>query len=244
MKRKLYTALYHAMLAPSLFMDRDGQYRGPDHEVHQADGFRFHSTFSLWDTYRALHPLLTMIQPEQRNADFVRSLIDSQKASPYGILPVWQFAGLETWCMIGYHAVPVIADAYMKGIKGFDADEALRAMTASAEYGPYGGLQHYMKLGYVPIDLEPEAASKTVEYAFDDWTIARMAEKMGKQGRRRALLQARPELAQCVRPEDRLRARAQVGRRVPRALRSGAVELRQRLHRGQRLAVFLVYAAR
>lgn len=180
MKRMVYTSLYHAMLAPSLFMDRNGQYRGPDNQVHQAQGFRFHSTFSLWDTYRALHPLLTIIQPEERNVDFVRSLVESQKASPYGILPVWQFAGLETWCMIGYHAVPVIADAYMKGLK-FDADEALRAMTASAEYGPYGGLQHYMKLGYVPIDLEPEAASKTVEYAFDDWTIARMAEKMGRK---------------------------------------------------------------
>ncbi len=181
MKRMAYTSLYHALLAPSLFMDTDGQYRGPDNQVHRAQGFRFHSTFSLWDTYRALHPLLTLIQPERRNVDFVRSLVESQKASPYGILPVWQFAGLETWCMIGYHAVPVIADAYMKGLKGFDADEALRAMTASAEYGPYGGLQHYMKLGYVPIDLEPEAASKTVEYAFDDWTIARMAEKMGRR---------------------------------------------------------------
>lgn len=181
MKRMVYTSLYHSLLAPSLFMDRDGKYRGPDNAVHQADGFRFHSTFSLWDTYRALHPLLTLIQPEQRNADFVRSLVESQKLSPYGILPVWQFAGQETWTMIGYHAVPVIADAYMKGIKGFDAGEALQAMTASAEYGPYGGLRHYMKLGYVPIDLEPEAASKTVEYAFDDWTIARMAEKMGRK---------------------------------------------------------------
>ncbi|MYM67158.1 glycoside hydrolase family 92 protein [Pseudoduganella sp. FT55W] len=180
MRKMAYTALYHSMLAPSLFMDRDGRYRGPDNEVHQASGFRYHSTFSLWDTYRALHPLLTLIQPEQRNVDFVRSLIESQKHSPYGILPVWSFHGLETWCMIGYHAVPVIADAYMKGLKGFDADEALKAMTSTAEYGPYGGLEHYMKLGYVPIDLEPEAASKTVEYAFDDWTIARMAEKMGK----------------------------------------------------------------
>jgi predicted alpha-1,2-mannosidase len=181
MKHQLYTALYHAMLSPSLFMDLDGQYRGPDHEVHKAQGFRFHSSYSLWDTYRALHPLMTIIQPEQRNADFVRSLIESQKESPWGILPVWQFAGIETWCMIGYHAVPVIADAYMKGIKGFDPDEALRAMTASAEYGPYGGLDYYMKLGYVPSDLEPEAASKTVEYAFDDWTIARMAQKMGRK---------------------------------------------------------------
>jgi predicted alpha-1,2-mannosidase len=179
-RKMVYTALYHAMLAPSLFMDSDGQYRGPDNAVHQAKGFRFHSTFSLWDTYRALHPLMTILQPE-RDVDFVRSLIESQKVSPYGILPVWQFAGQETWCMIGYHAVPVIADAYMKGLKGFDAEEALKAMTSSAEYGPYGGLQYYMKYGYVPIDLEPEAASKTVEYAFDDWTIARMAEKMGKK---------------------------------------------------------------
>ena len=181
MRTMVYTSLYHAMLAPSLFMDRDGSYRGPDNAVHKADGFRFHSTFSLWDTYRALHPLLTLTAPAARNTDFVRSLIASQQHSPYGILPVWQFHGLETWCMIGYHAVPVIADAYMKGIQGFDAEQALAAMLASAEYGPYGGLEHYMKLGYVPIDLEPEAASKTVEYAFDDWTIARMAEKMGKR---------------------------------------------------------------
>ncbi|MEM8515254.1 putative alpha-1,2-mannosidase [Massilia sp. MP_M2] len=181
MRTQFYTALYHTMLAPSLFMDLDGSYRGPDNAVHKAKGFRFHSTFSLWDTFRALHPLLTIVAPEQRNADFVNSLIASQQHSPYGVLPVWQFHGLETWTMIGYHAVPVIADAYMKGIRGFDADKALAAMTASAEYGPYGGLEHYMKLGYVPIDLEKEAASKTVEYAYDDWTIARMAEKMGKK---------------------------------------------------------------
>ncbi len=181
MRSMVYTSLYHAMLAPGLFMDRDGKYRGPDNQVHQAKGFRYHSTFSLWDTYRALHPLLTLVQPEQRNADFVNSLVASRQHSPHGILPVWAFHGLETWCMIGYHAVPVIADAYMKGIKGINAEEALAAMVASADYGPYGGLEHYKKLGYVPIDLEPEAASKTVEYAFDDWTIARMAEKMGKK---------------------------------------------------------------
>jgi predicted alpha-1,2-mannosidase len=181
MRSMVYTSLYHAMLAPGLFMDRDGKYRGPDNQVHQAQGFRYHSTFSLWDTYRALHPLLTLVQPEQRNADFVNSLVASRQHSPHGILPVWAFHGLETWCMIGYHAVPVITDAYMKGIKGINAEEALAAMVASADYGPYGGLEHYKKLGYVPIDLEPEAASKTVEYAFDDWTIARMAEKMGKK---------------------------------------------------------------
>ncbi|WP_029936539.1 GH92 family glycosyl hydrolase [Sphingomonas sp. UNC305MFCol5.2] len=179
-KTMVSTALYHALMAPSIFSDADGRYRGPDDRVHKADGFTFHSTFSLWDTFRAEHPLLLLVQPERRNADFVQSLLASQKESPFGILPVWQFHGRETWTMIGYHAVPVIADAYLKGVRGFDANAALDAMVKSASYGPYGGLDHYMKLGYVPIDKEPEAASKTVEYAYDDWTIARMARALGK----------------------------------------------------------------
>ena len=179
-RRMLYTALYHTLLGPTVFGDVDGRYRGPDDAVHLAKGFTFHSTFSLWDTFRAEHPLLTLIQPERRNADFVNSLIASQQASPFGILPVWQFHGRETWTMIGYHAVPVIADAYVKGIRGFDANAALAAMVASADYAPYGGLGDYIKLGYVPIDREPEAASKTVEYAYDDWTIAEMARALGK----------------------------------------------------------------
>ncbi|HZX75552.1 GH92 family glycosyl hydrolase [Lysobacter sp.] len=180
MKRSFYTALYHTLMGPSLFMDSDGRYRGPDNAVHQAEGFTHYSTFSLWDTYRALHPLLTLVQPEQRNADFINSLLASHRHSPYGVLPVWSFHGQETWCMIGYHAVPVIADAYMKGIRGFDADHALQAMVDSASYGPYDGIAQYMQLGYVPIDEEGEAASKTLEYAFDDWTIARMAQAMGR----------------------------------------------------------------
>jgi predicted alpha-1,2-mannosidase len=181
MRKAFYTALYHAFQGPSLFMDSDGRYRGPDNAVHKAEGFTHYSTFSLWDTYRALHPLLTLLQPEQRTSDIVNSLLASRRESPYGILPVWAFHGLETWCMIGYHAVPVIADAYMKGIRGFDAKEALDAMVASATYGPYDGLKQYMELGYVPIDEEGEAASKTLEYAFDDWTIARMAGAMGRK---------------------------------------------------------------
>ncbi|HEX2625104.1 MAG TPA: GH92 family glycosyl hydrolase, partial [Sphingomicrobium sp.] len=179
-RKTLYTAFYHALMAPSVFGDADGRYRGPDDQVHQANGFTFHSTFSLWDTFRAEHPLLLLTQSEKKNADFVNSLIASQKVSPFGILPVWQFQGRETWTMIGYHAVPVIADAYMKGIRGFDAKAALDAMVASATYGPYGGLDQYQRLGYAPIDKEPEAASKTVEYAYDDWTIARMARAMGR----------------------------------------------------------------
>jgi len=181
MRKSFYTAMYHTLMGPSLFMDSDGRYRGPDNAVHKAEGFRNHSTFSLWDTYRALHPLLTLIQPEQRTNDFVNSLLAARRESPYGVLPVWAFHGQETWCMIGYHAVPVIADAYMKGIRGYDANAALDAMVASASYGPYDGIAQYMELGYVPIDEEGEAASKTLEYAFDDWTIARMAQAMGRQ---------------------------------------------------------------
>jgi predicted alpha-1,2-mannosidase len=180
MRSSLYTALYHSLLAPSVAGDSDGRYRGPDNAVHTANGFTFRSTFSLWDTFRAEHPLLTIVQPERTNADFICSLIASQQASPYGILPIWQFQGRETWTMIGYHAVPIIADAYLKGISGFDPKQALDAMIASASYAPYGGLGEYMKRGYVPIDKEPEAASKTLEYAYDDWTIAQMARKMGR----------------------------------------------------------------
>jgi predicted alpha-1,2-mannosidase len=180
-RRSFYTALYHTFMGPSLFMDSDGRYRGPDNAVHQAKGFTNYSTFSLWDTYRALHPLLTLVQPEQRTNDIVNSLLAGRRESPYGVLPVWSFHGQETWCMIGYHAVPVIADAYMKGIRGYDADEALQAMTASASYGPYDGIAQYMQLGYVPIDEEGEAASKTLEYAFDDWTIARVAQAMDRE---------------------------------------------------------------
>ncbi len=180
MRANVMTALYHALLAPSVASDADGRYRGPDNEVHRADGFTFRSTFSLWDTFRAEHPLLTLVQPERTTSDVVNSLVASQGESPFGILPVWQFQGRETWTMIGYHAVPVIADAYLKGIRGFDADAALKAMVASATYAPYGGLGEYMARGYLPIDREPEAASKTVEYAYDDWTIARMARAMGQ----------------------------------------------------------------
>ena len=180
MRRSLATALYHALLAPSLSMDADGRYVGPDNAVHQAQGFRFVSSFSLWDTYRAEQPLMTLIQPDARSADVMRSLLVSQAESPWGILPVWQFAGLETWCMIGYHAVPELADAVMKGLPGFDANRALDAMVASADYRPYGHLGPYIDHGYVPVDGDGEAVSKTLEYAFDDWTIAQAARKLGR----------------------------------------------------------------
>ncbi|MEO5866677.1 MAG: GH92 family glycosyl hydrolase [Sphingomonas sp.] len=180
MRKTLYTALYHSLLAPSVAGDADGRYRGPDDQVHLATGYTFRSTFSLWDTFRAEHPLLTLVQPTRTTSDVVNALVASREDSPFGILPVWQYQGRETWTMIGYHAAPVIADAYLKGIRGFDANRALDAMVASADYAPYGGLDGYMKRGYVAIDEEPEAASKTVEYAYDDWSIARMARAMGR----------------------------------------------------------------
>ncbi|MGH8137015.1 MAG: GH92 family glycosyl hydrolase [Steroidobacteraceae bacterium] len=179
-RKMLYTSLYHAFMAPSLFMDYDGSYRGPDHEVHRAQGFSFRSTFSLWDTYRALHPLLTLLRPESDNVDFVRSLLASWQESPDGLLPVWQFHGQETWTMIGYHAVPVIADAWLKGIRGYAADTALAAMIASATNPRYAGLDLYMRNGWVAADRERESASKTLEYAFDDWTIGRMSAALGR----------------------------------------------------------------
>ena len=181
MRKNLYTSLYHALMAPSLAGDVDGRYVGPDHEVHQAAGFNFVSSFSLWDTYRAEQPLMTLIQPDSRTADVVNSLIASREESPFGILPIWQFQGLETWCMIGYHAVPEIADAIVKNIPGFDRERALAAMLASATYEPYGHLGDYIRRGYVPVDVDAQGASQTIEYAFDDWTISRAAAAMGKK---------------------------------------------------------------
>ena len=180
-RKSLYTALYHALLAPSVSMDVDGSYRGPDNQVHKADNFHFVSSLSLWDTYRAEQPLITLLQPASRTADLANSMLASQRESPFGILPVWQFQGIETWCMIGYHAVPVLADAIAKDLPGFDKNAALDAMVASARYAPYGNLGAYMKLGYVPVDHDQEAASRTAEYAFDDWTIAKTAEKLGRK---------------------------------------------------------------
>ena len=186
-KAIFYTSLYHSMLAPVTYMDVDGRYRGLDQQIHEARGFTNYHVFSLWDTYRAAHPLFTILHPE-RDGEMVQSMVEHARQSVHGILPVWSFGSTETWCMIGYHAVPVIADAYLKGIRNFDVEAAFQAMKASATYAPYGGLADYMKHGYVPIDREKEAASKTLEYAYDDWTIARMAGAMGRAEDRGAFL--------------------------------------------------------
>ena len=166
-------------LRQSIYNYPGNRYRGPDNAVHRARGFDFVSSFSLWDTYRAEQPLMTLIQHGRRTLDVVDSLIASREESPFGILRIWQVQGQETWCMIGYHAVPEIADAILKGIPGIDRNRALAAMVASATYAPYGHLGDYMKLGFVPVDHDDEAVSKTMEYAFDDWTIARTARVTG-----------------------------------------------------------------
>jgi predicted alpha-1,2-mannosidase len=172
-----YTAMYHAFLNPSVFSDVNGEYRGLDENIHQADNFTDYTTFSLWDTYRALHPLYTIIQQE-RTSDIVNSMLAHYEQSVHKILPVWSHWANENWCMIGYHAVPVIADAVMKNIPGFDKQKALEAVTASANYDPYDGIGYYKKYGFVPEDLNSNSASKTLEYAYDDWTIYKMAEKL------------------------------------------------------------------
>ena len=182
---KFYTALYHAHLAPTIFGDVDGRYFGPDKKIHQADGWTNYSSFSLWDTYRASHPLFTYLDPDKVN-DMVKSFIAFYQQN--GRLPVWNFMGGETDMMIGYHAVPVIVDAYLKGIGDFDAEEALKACVATANIDDYRGIGTYKQRGFIPYDVvDPYndhgdwSLSRTLEYAFDDYCIARMAEKMGKK---------------------------------------------------------------
>ncbi|TQV85922.1 GH92 family glycosyl hydrolase [Aliikangiella coralliicola] len=179
-KRQIYTALYHALQAPSIYQDVNGQYRGVDGEVHHAQNFENHTLFSLWDTYRALHPLLTITSPD-RVPDMINSMLAHYQQSYDGILPVWSFHGHETWTMIGYHAVSVIADAYLKGIKNFNAELAFQAMLDSANSPIYDAIPEYKKFGYVPMDKLSESVSITLEYAYDDFSIAQMAQAMGKK---------------------------------------------------------------
>lgn len=179
-KRQLFTALYHALQAPSIYQDVNGQYRGVDDEIHQANGFENHTLFSLWDTYRALHPLLTYVAPE-KVPNMIKSMLAHYNESYDNMLPIWSFQAHETWTMIGYHAVSVIADAYLKGIRDFDSELALKAMIETANNPKYDAIPEYIKRGYVPMDKLSESVSITLEYAYNDYTIARMAEAMGKK---------------------------------------------------------------
>lgn len=190
-KTVFYTAMYHAAISPNLFTDVDGRYLGMDLKVHQSEANKpMYTVFSLWDTFRALHPLMTIIDPDLNNL-FVNSLV--QKSKEGGFLPMWELAGNETGTMIGYHAVPVIVDAYMKGYRDFDVKAAYKACLRIAEYDTTGikcpklvlaclmpKAKYYKNtIGYIPCDKENESVAKALEYAYNDWCISAFAEKMG-----------------------------------------------------------------
>ena len=174
-KEIFYTSLYHSFLNPNLYMDVDGKYRGTDMKIHQAKDFINYTVFSLWDTFRATHPLFTLTQ-QKRTGDFIQTFMHQYQNG--GQLPIWELAGNYTGCMIGYHSIPVIVDAYFKGILNYDAKEVFEAMKHSADQD-HLGLDAYKKNGLIAINDESDAVSKTLEYAYDDWCIAQMAKDLG-----------------------------------------------------------------
>ncbi|MCW0435085.1 GH92 family glycosyl hydrolase [Xanthomonas sacchari] len=173
-----YTALYHSLIAPTLFSDTDGRYRGMDLQVHQAPaGYHNYSTYSLWDTYRALHPLLTLVQPE-RVPDLVQCLVRGAHESPQGVA-IWPLQGVETDCMIGYHSAVVLAEAHAKGFTGIDWKAAYPAWRKRAMDDDVHGLALYRTMGYIPCDKVDESVSRTLEFAYDDWAVAHLAQAVG-----------------------------------------------------------------
>lgn len=179
-KETFYTSMYHTLLAPNLYEDVTGEYRGLDQNIHVAKDFTNYTVFSLWDTYRATHPLFALIEAP-RDADMIKSMLAHYDQSVEHMLPIWSLQANETWCMIGYHAVPVIADAIAKKVKGFDVERAYEAAKTTAMNPHYDSVATYAKLGWVPFDKESESVSKTLEYAYDDYTISRMARRLGKE---------------------------------------------------------------
>ncbi|MDB4925837.1 GH92 family glycosyl hydrolase [Mucilaginibacter sp.] len=179
-KENFYTSMYHTMINPTVYMDVDGRYKGLDQNIHKANGFTNYTTFSLWDTHRALHPLFNIIEP-QRNADMVKSMLAHYDQSPENMLPVWSNSANENWCMSGYHSVSVIADAMIKGNAPFNVRHALEACVNTARHRDYQGIGYYMDMGYIPDEKDGNAVSSTLEYAYDDWCIAQMAKKLGNK---------------------------------------------------------------
>jgi predicted alpha-1,2-mannosidase len=174
---KYYTALYHCYTVPNIWSDVDHRYRGEDKKIHLANGYNRYTVFSLWDTFRAYHPLMSVLEPDITR-DWIVTFLEIYKER--GELPVWELAGNETYCMIGYHSVPVILDAYRRGITNFDHRLALEAMVASAT-GPQEEKKQYEELGFVPADQFSESVSKTLEFAYDDWCIAQFAKELGDE---------------------------------------------------------------
>ena len=203
-RKRFYTALYHTAIHPTLYSDVNGEYRGMDAHVHRADGWERYTVFSLWDTFRGLHPLLTEIEPE-RTVDFIRTMLSIYDEA--GKLPVWELSGWETNCMIGYNAAPVIADAIARGLKGFDYEKAFQALVASA-HNPAFGLDSFRRNGLVLADDEHESVSKTLEYAFDDWCVAQVALKLGHLDEYRAFMTSSQYWKNVLDPETKfMRAR-------------------------------------
>lgn len=178
-KETFYTSAYHAALCPFVYNDADGKYRSLDKNIYKAEGWTPLTVFSLWDTYRAFHPLMNLVHQDVQ-ADVANSLLDHYDKSVEHMLPYWAFGSNETWCMIGYHAASVLADMIVKDVKGFDYERAFEAMKTTAMNEHYDCLPEYRTLGYVPFDKEAESVSKTLEYAYDDYAIAQAAQKLGK----------------------------------------------------------------
>lgn len=178
-KINFYTSMYHAFISPTTYMDVDGSYKGLDQLSHKANGFTNYTTFSLWDTYRALHPLFNILQPK-RNGDMVRSMLAHYEQSVLHMLPIWSHHANENWCMTGYHSVSVIIDAIMKGNTTIDAKKALEACVATARNRKFDGLDYYIDKGYIPVDRNGTGVSTTLEYAYDDWCIAQLAKKLNR----------------------------------------------------------------
>ncbi|AIL47242.1 sugar hydrolase [Elizabethkingia anophelis] len=178
-KVNFYTAMYHTFINPTIYMDANGEYKGLDQNIHKAEGFTNYTTFSLWDTYRALHPYFNIIQP-QRNADMVKSMMAHYEQSSLKMLPIWSHYANENWCMSGYHSVSVIADAIIKGNYTGDAKAALMACVATANKHNYEGIGDYIDKGYIPAEKNGTSVSNTLEYAYDDWAIAQLAKHLGE----------------------------------------------------------------
>ena len=179
-KINFYTAMYHAFISPTIYNDVNGEYKGLDQGVHKADGFVNYTTFSLWDTYRALHPFFNIIQPS-RNNDMVKSMMAHYNQSALKMLPIWSHYANDNWCMSGYHSVSVIADAIIKGVYKGDAGKALDACVVTANHRNYEGIGDYIDGGYIPAERSGISVSNTLEYAYDDWCIAQIAKKLGRQ---------------------------------------------------------------
>lgn len=179
-KINFYTAMYHAFISPTTYNDVNGDYKGLDQDIHVAKDFTNYTTFSLWDTYRALHPFFNIVQPS-RNNDMVKSMMAHYDQSALKMLPIWSHYANDNWCMSGYHSVSVVADAIIKGVYNGDAEAALEACITTSNHRSYEGIGDYIDKGYIPLEKSGVSISNTLEYAYDDWCIAQLAKKLNKE---------------------------------------------------------------